>query len=105
MLELQLLIKIDPNNEEIFEKFDQFIKSIETQKLEWEKAHFIFAQYLDLLERNRITDLSFKIADREREFEWRQRLKNCIYNYLKSVGFGNKYIWQSLPRALELWFD
>ena len=39
------------------------------------------------------------------EEEKRKRLIYRIAYYIKSVQHGHKYIWQSLPRALELWFD
>jgi hypothetical protein len=39
------------------------------------------------------------------EEEKRKRLIWRIAYYIKSVQHGHKYIWQSLPRALELWFD
>ena len=39
------------------------------------------------------------------EKDKRNRLIQRIIYYLKSVQHGHKYIWQSLPRALELWFD
>jgi hypothetical protein len=95
-LELELQIKIDPRNDKIFENFTQFVKSIEAQKLDWEKAHFLFAQYIDLLERNLITDSSIKPGDREREEYKTERNKRHIqriFYYVKSVGFGHKYIW------------
>jgi hypothetical protein len=37
--------------------------------------------------------------------EQRRRVIQRIFYYIKSVQCGHKYIWQSLPRALELWFD
>ena len=53
MLELQLLIRLDPRNAQIFDKFTNFVKSIdEIKETKWEKPYFLFAQYIDLLERN-----------------------------------------------------
>jgi hypothetical protein len=39
------------------------------------------------------------------EDEKSERLISIIDYYIKSVKYSHKYIWQSLPRALELWFD
>jgi len=47
---LELLIKINPRNDKIFENFTTFVKSIEEFK--WEKPNFLFAKYIDMLERN-----------------------------------------------------
>ena len=37
--------------------------------------------------------------------ERRKRNIQKIFYYIESLKYGFKYIWQSLPRALELWFD
>jgi len=34
----------------------------------------------------------------------KRRIQKIFY-YVKSLQFGHKYIWQSFPRALELWFE
>ena len=41
LLELELLIKIEPRNEKIFESFANFVKSQNEEK--WEKPNFLFA--------------------------------------------------------------
>lgn len=37
--------------------------------------------------------------------EKKKRLIQKIFYYIKSLEDGHKYIWQSLPRALQLWFE
>jgi len=37
--------------------------------------------------------------------EKKKRLIQKIFYYIKSLEDGHKYIWQSLPKALQLWFD
>ena len=41
LLELELLIKIDQRNPDIFNKFSEFVKNID--KDPWEKPNFLFA--------------------------------------------------------------
>ena len=48
LLSIELQIKIDPRNPSILENFSQFVKVIQAEK--WEKPHFKFAQYLDMLD-------------------------------------------------------
>jgi hypothetical protein len=43
-----LQIKIEPRNPTILENFSSFVKNIQGEK--WEKPHFRFAQYLDMLD-------------------------------------------------------
>ncbi len=35
----------------------------------------------------------------------KKRAIQKIYYYISSLKYGYKYIWQSFPRALELWFE
>jgi hypothetical protein len=35
----------------------------------------------------------------------KRRTIQKIFYYIKSLQVGHKFIWQSLPRALELWFS
>jgi hypothetical protein len=53
LFELELLIKIEPRNEKIFDNFAAFVKQL--GELKWEKPNFLFAQYVDMLERNQIS--------------------------------------------------
>jgi hypothetical protein len=41
LFELELLIKIEPRNDKIFDKFSTFVKSL--GELKWEKPNFLFA--------------------------------------------------------------
>lgn len=54
----------------------------------WEKAHFKHAKFLENIPADK-GDYSEKI----------------LAEYLNSLMFGHRYIWQSLPKALELWFN
>ncbi len=35
----------------------------------------------------------------------KKKMIQKIYYYITSLKYGYKYIWQSFPRALELWFE
>ena len=99
LLSIELQIKIDPRNPSILDKFNEYIKAKKNDR--WEKPNFKFAQYLDMLDQktNNLT------PDKLQPDQLRRRNIQKIFYYTKSLQFGHKYIWQSLPRALELWFE
>jgi hypothetical protein len=78
LFELELLIKIEPRNEKIFENFSNFVKAL--GDLKWEKPNFLFAQYVDMLERNNINQPSTESSD-----DRRKRQIQKIFYYMKSV--------------------
>lgn len=49
LFNIQLQIKYDPRNQEVLQKFENFIKTL-TVKTAWEKPYFKYAQYLDALD-------------------------------------------------------
>lgn len=82
-------------------RFDEFLKH--TNKSQWEKPVFRYAQYLDELE-NKGHSLQMPIKD-DPANDPKKRAIQKIYYYISSLKYGYKYIWQSFPRALELWFE
>jgi hypothetical protein len=42
---------------------------------------------------------------KEEQPDPKKRAIQKIYYYVTSLKYGYKYIWQSFPRALELWFE
>mmetsp|Transcript_25760 Transcript_25760/g.25040 ORF Transcript_25760/g.25040 Transcript_25760/m.25040 type:complete len:682 (+) Transcript_25760:1053-3098(+) len=100
LLSLELQIKLDPKNPNITKRFDEFIK--ELGKLQWEKPLFKFGQYLDLIDSQQDSLLQ---ASAQHQQDVKKRIIQKIFYYITSLKYGHKYIWQSLPRALELWFD
>jgi len=96
LLQIELQIKINPRNPTIKDNFQDFVKKIKTDK--WEKPNFKFAQYLDTLDAQAMP-LALN------QDEKRKRNIQKIFYYIESLKYGFKYIWQSLPRSLELWFE
>eukprot|EP01022_Parablepharisma_sp_SALTPOND_P020725 TRINITY_DN3854_c0_g1_i1.p1 TRINITY_DN3854_c0_g1~~TRINITY_DN3854_c0_g1_i1.p1 ORF type:complete len:1428 (-),score=188.68 TRINITY_DN3854_c0_g1_i1:1332-5615(-) len=87
---LLYLIKLEERftiNYDLIENLYKELFSLENAKT-WEKAHFKHAKFLESLPHEK-GDFSEKI----------------LAEYLNSLVFGHRYIWQSLPKALNLWFD
>lgn len=101
LLSIELQIRIDPRNHNIQSQFSKFVKDL--GKISWEKPFFKFAKYLDMLDTPAIgiTQPPQNLSDDEKK----KRNIQKIFYYMRSLEAGHKYIWQSLPRALELWFD
>ena len=98
LFSIELQIKIDPRNPNILDKFSEYVKIKKNEK--WEKPNFKFAQYLDMLDA-KTSGLQAPLPSDQQ----RKRNIQKIFYYTKSLQHGHKYIWQSLPRALELWFE
>ena len=94
---IKLLISIDKNDQQIEKRFSDLIKSV--RGLDWEKPHFMYAKFLDdqLIEAKNQGKNNASIGPKHNLLR--------ISHYLHSVRYGQKYLWQSLPRTLELWFD
>lgn len=75
----------------------------ELGKNKWEKPFFKYGQYLDMLDQPAcgIQQPPVELNSEDKK----KRLIQKIFYYIKSLEDGHKYIWQSLPKALQLWFD
>ena len=94
---LKLLISIDKNDPQIEKRFYELIKAV--KGLEWEKPHFMIAKFLD----SRLIEAESQGKSSSTSNPKHNLLR--ISHYLHAVRYGQKYLWQSLPRTLELWFD
>lgn len=76
----------------------QFYKDAYEGYKEWEKCLVCLAQYYDRLFES--------YPDAERDESKGSTLQLYIMNYFgKSLKYGTKYIYQSMPRMLSVWFD
>jgi serine/threonine-protein kinase ATR len=93
---LKLLVDMDCKEDMVNKRFDEYLKSVKS--LQWEKPHFIYAKFIDqkLEEAQMRNKIPNSVSDRLIVYR--------MSNYLYSIKFGQKYLWQSLPKALELWF-
>lgn len=68
----------------------------------WEKPHYYLGRhYKKLLE----AEIALKQEDQSEEYVTGQVTRLVIENYIRALGFGTKYLHQSLPRVLTLWLD
>ncbi|TVY82181.1 Protein kinase rad3 [Lachnellula suecica] len=68
----------------------------------WEKGHYYLGRhYNKLLE----TEKALAPDIRDEKFYTGEIAKLVVENYLRSLSFGTKYLYQTLPRVLTLWLD
>lgn len=68
----------------------------------WEKGHYYLGRhYKKLLE----SEQTLKPDDQSDEYLTGETARLVIENYLRSLLFGTKYLYQTLPRILTLWLD
>jgi serine/threonine-protein kinase ATR len=68
----------------------------------WEKGHYYLGKHYNKLLESEKVKLPAKQAQ---TFITGETAKLVIENYLRSLAFGAKYIYQTLPRILTLWLD
>ncbi|TGJ81418.1 hypothetical protein E0Z10_g7330 [Xylaria hypoxylon] len=69
---------------------------------QWEKGHYYVGRhYKKVLESER----ALKPDDQSDEYLTGEVSKLVIENYLRSLSFGTKYLYQTLPRILTLWLE
>ncbi|KAI0096409.1 phosphatidylinositol 3 [Nemania sp. FL0031] len=69
---------------------------------QWEKGHYYVGRhYKKVLESER----SLKPDDQSDEYLTGEVAKLVIENYLRSLSYGTKYLYQTLPRILTLWLE
>ncbi|KAJ2903302.1 uncharacterized protein MKZ38_010119 [Zalerion maritima] len=68
----------------------------------WEKGHYYLGRhYKKLLE----AEEALKSEDQSDQYVTGQVARLVIENYVRALGFGTKYLYQTLPRVLTLWLD
>ncbi|KAL8641328.1 MAG: hypothetical protein Q9228_001843 [Teloschistes exilis] len=85
-------------SESIIQEYRQAIKG----HARWEKAHYYLGKhYNKLFEHERAKTME----KRAQTFLGGEMARLIVENYLRSLAFGAKYIYQTLPRALTLWLE
>ena len=68
----------------------------------WEKSHYLLGHYYNRLLEHEET----KPHNRQREAYLTGELAKLVCHcYLRSLSYGNKYLYETLPRVLTLWLD
>lgn len=68
----------------------------------WEKGHYYLGRhYKKVLE----SEQALKPMDQSDEFLSGETAKLVIENYIRSLNYGTKYLYQTLPRVLTLWLE
>ncbi|KAI1411414.1 phosphatidyl inositol 3-kinase [Hypoxylon sp. FL1857] len=68
----------------------------------WEKGHYYLGRhYKKVLESER----ALKPDDQSDEYLTGETAKLVIENYVRSLNYGTKYLYQTLPRVLTLWLE
>ncbi|KAI1864693.1 hypothetical protein JX265_008417 [Neoarthrinium moseri] len=69
---------------------------------QWEKGHYYLGRhYKKLLE----SEKALKLEDQSDEYLTGETAKLVIENYIRSLNYGTKYLYQTLPRILTLWLE
>ncbi|KAI0857809.1 phosphatidylinositol 3 [Xylaria cubensis] len=69
---------------------------------QWEKGHYYIGRhYKKVLE----SEKALKPDDQSDEYLTGEITKLVIENYLRSLSYGTKYLYQTLPRVLTLWLE
>lgn len=68
----------------------------------WEKGHYYLGRhYKKVLE----SEKSLKWEDQSEHYHSGETAKLVIENYIRSLNYGTKYLYQTLPRILTLWLE
>ncbi|KAI5867447.1 phosphatidyl inositol 3-kinase [Durotheca rogersii] len=68
----------------------------------WEKGHYYLGRhYKKVLE----SEKALKPDDQSDEYLTGETAKLVIENYIRSLNYGTKYLYQTLPRVLTLWLE
>ncbi|KAH9994734.1 phosphatidyl inositol 3-kinase [Xylariaceae sp. FL0662B] len=68
----------------------------------WEKGHYYLGRhYKKVLE----SEKTLKPDDQSDEYLTGETAKLVIENYIRSLNYGTKYLYQTLPRVLTLWLE
>ena len=80
---------------------NQYREAIDSHR-RWEKGHYFLGKHYNKLLESEKAKPPHKQAQ---TFIYGETAKLVIENYLRSLGFGAKYIYQTLPRILTLWLE
>ncbi|KAL8694218.1 MAG: hypothetical protein Q9218_001105 [Villophora microphyllina] len=85
-------------SESIIQEYKQAIK----WHSRWEKVHYYLGKHYNKLFEH---EKAKTIEKRAQTFLYGETAKLVCENYIRSMAFGAKYIYQTLPRALTLWLE
>ncbi|CAI2381037.1 unnamed protein product [Moneuplotes crassus] len=94
---LYLKTQIDIQDDRLPSEFNDLLK--EVKGLKWEDAHYLFAKYLD-------DKMTLKEAKNKQLSNQDDRYSLFrISNYIYSLCYGQRRLWEILPRTIDLWFE
>lgn len=68
----------------------------------WEKGHYYLGRFYNkILE----SEKALPLTKQSRAFTTGETAKLVIDNYIRSIGFGSKYHYQTVPKIMTLWLD
>ena len=77
-------------------------KKVQTICDKWEKSHYLLGHYYNRL----LEHEESKPINRQKDTYLNGDLTKLVcVSYLKSLQYGNKYLYETLPRVLTLWLD
>lgn len=85
-------------SESIIQEYKQAIK----WHARWEKVHYYLGKHYNKLFEH---EKAKTIEKRAQTFLYGEMARLIVENYIRSLAFGAKYIYQTLPRALTLWLE
>lgn len=77
-------------------------KKVQSICEKWEKSHYLLGHYYNRLLEHEETKPHNRQKDAYLQGELTRLVSTC---YLRSLSYGNKYIYETLPRVLTLWLD
>lgn len=95
---LETRIEKDSTSAHIKDEFQEFLSDHADNKCE--KTYYLFAKYLD---EQTVAMVSKPILNHMKKPS--PDMKEVVNYYFKSINNGHKYLWQTLPRVLEIWFE
>ena len=96
---LETTIEKDPSNLNIKVKFEKFLQA--TVGTDCERKFYVYAKFLD----DNVNSKRASNGSGKKYNDNNSTFRLAVSNYFKSIEIGHTYLWQSLPRILEIWFD
>ncbi len=88
---MKLEERLNPKDKNLESSYDALLTMANAKT--WEKAYFRYAKYLEGLYKGEKIKLKL------------DRQQKIMTLYFMSLEYGHRYIWQSLPKALNIWFS